>query len=139
MPKGRVLAVDDQRYFRELIEGLLREEGYEVRTASSGEEALHVLGHGDFDVVITDLVMPVMSGTDLVQRIKEHNPDQDVVVVTGVVDVKSAVDAMKIGANDYLLKPFDRQTLAASLDTILARRRLLPRFVETMVSIVVLR
>ena len=125
MPKGRVLAVDDQRYFRELIEGLLREEGYEVRTASSGEEALHVLGHGDFDVVITDLVMPVMSGTDLVQRIKEHNPDQDVVVVTGVVDVKSAVDAMKIGANDYLLKPFDRQTLAASLDTILARRRLL--------------
>jgi DNA-binding response OmpR family regulator len=124
MPKGRVLAVDDQRYFRELIEGLLREEGYEVRTASSGQEALQVLDRASFDVVITDLVMPVMSGSDLVQRIKEHNPDQDVVVVTGVVDVKSAVDAMKIGANDYLLKPFDRQTLATSLESILARRRL---------------
>jgi two-component system cell cycle response regulator len=125
MPRGRVLAVDDQRYFRELIEGLLREEGYEVQTASSGEEALHLLDHAVFDVVITDLVMPVMSGSDLVQRIKERSPDQDVVVVTGVVDVKSAVDAMKIGANDYLLKPFDRQTLATSLETILAQRRLL--------------
>jgi len=124
MPKGRILAVDDQRYFRELIEGLLQEEGYEVRTASSGQEALQVLEHASFDVVITDLVMPVMSGSDLVQRIKERNPDQDLVVVTGVVDVKSAVDAMKVGANDYLLKPFDRQTLATSLESILARRRL---------------
>jgi CheY-like chemotaxis protein/GGDEF domain-containing protein len=125
MPKGRILAVDDQRYFRELIEGLLQEEGYEVRTASSGDEALQILEHAGFDVVITDLVMPVMNGSDLVQRIKERNPDQDVVVVTGVVDVKSAVDAMKIGANDYLLKPFDRQTLATSLESIMARRRLL--------------
>jgi len=125
MPKGRVLAVDDQRYFRELIEGLLREEGYEVETAASGEEAIHLLERGIFDVVITDLVMPVMNGTDLVQRVKERDPEQDVIVVTGVVDVKSAVDAMKIGADDYLLKPFDRETLVASIEAILARRRLL--------------
>jgi diguanylate cyclase (GGDEF)-like protein len=125
MPRGRVLAVDDQRYFRELIDGLLREEGYEVETAASGEEAIHLLERGRFDVVVTDLVMPVMNGTDLVQRIKERDPDQDVVVVTGVVDVKSAVDAMKVGADDYLLKPFDRETLVASIETILDRRRLM--------------
>ncbi len=124
MPKGSVLAVDDQRYFRELIEDLLTEDGYEVQTAASGEEALRVLGQQAFDVVITDLVMPVMSGSELVQRIKTQNPDQDIVVITGVVDVKSAVDAMKIGANDYLLKPFDREALSASLDAILRHRRL---------------
>lgn len=124
MPKGRILVVDDQRYFRELIEGLLVEEGYEVQTAGSGEEALHVLEQHFFDVVITDLVMPVMSGTDLVQRIKERDPEQDIIVITGVVDVKSAVDAMKIGANDYLLKPFDRETISASLEGIVRHRQL---------------
>ena len=73
MPRGRILAVDDQRYFRELIEGLLTEEGYEVQTASSGEEALRILDHTSFDIILTDLVMPVMNGTDLVQRVKERD------------------------------------------------------------------
>jgi DNA-binding response OmpR family regulator/GGDEF domain-containing protein len=122
--KARILAVDDQRYFRELISGMLAEEGFEAQTASSGEEALHVLETADFDVVLTDLVMPGMDGAELVQRIKERHPDQDVVVVTGVVDVKTAVDAMKLGATDYLLKPFDRRTLAVTLDSILRSRRL---------------
>jgi diguanylate cyclase (GGDEF)-like protein len=124
MPKGRILAVDDQRYFRELIESLLAEEGFEAQTASSGEEALRVLDHARFDIVVTDLVMPGMDGSELVHRIKERDPDQDVVVVTGVVDVKTAVDAMKVGATDYLLKPFDRKTLAVLLEGILQRRRL---------------
>jgi CheY-like chemotaxis protein len=124
MPKGRILAVDDQRYFRELIEGTLAEQGFEVRTASSGDEALAILEQSVFDVVITDLVMPVMNGTELVQRVKERDSEQDIVVVTGVVDVKSAVDAMRLGATDYLLKPYDRDMLVASLESILQRRRL---------------
>jgi two-component system cell cycle response regulator len=124
MPRARVLAVDDQRYFRELIEGLLTDEGYEVITASSGEEALHVLEREDFDIVLTDLVMPGIDGTQLVQRIKDRQPDQEIVMVTGVVDVKTAVAAMKQGATDYILKPFDRKALASSLEKILKRRRL---------------
>jgi diguanylate cyclase (GGDEF)-like protein len=124
MPKARILAVDDQRYFRELIEGLLTGEGYEVQTASSGEEALHLLEREDFEVIITDLVMPGLDGTQLVEAVKERDPDQDIVMVTGVVDVKTAVDAMKQGATDYILKPFDRKTLVRSLDAILQRRRL---------------
>lgn len=124
MPKARVLAVDDQRYFRELIEGLLTDEGYEVVTASSGEEALHVLERENFDVVVTDLVMPGIDGTQLVERIKQRAPEQEIVMVTGVVDVKTAVAAMKQGATDYILKPFDRKALASSLDKILKRRRL---------------
>ncbi len=124
MPKARVLAVDDQRYFRELIECLLTDEGYEVVTASSGEEALHVLEREDFDIVVTDLVMPGIDGTQLVQRVKQRAPEQEIVMVTGVVDVKTAVAAMKQGATDYILKPFDRKALSASLEKILRRRRM---------------
>jgi DNA-binding response OmpR family regulator len=124
MAKGRILAVDDQRYFRELITGLLAREGFDVRTAGSGEEALQTLERERFDIVVTDLVMPGMSGSDLVSRIKARDPEQDVVVVTGVVDVRSAVDAMKVGASEYLLKPFDREALSKSLEAILQRRRL---------------
>jgi two-component system cell cycle response regulator len=124
MAKARILAVDDQRYFRELLEGLLCEEGYEVETVSSAEEALQVLEREAFDVVVTDLVMPGVDGTELVGRIKERLPDQEIVMVTGVVDVKTAVEAMKRGATDYILKPFDRSTLARSLEKILGRRRL---------------
>ncbi len=124
MARARILAVDDQRYFRELIEGLLTGEGYSVRTAASGEEALHILEREDFEVVVTDLVMPGIDGSQLVAEVKERNPNQDVVMVTGVVDVKTAVEAMKQGATDYILKPFDRNTLVRSLDTILQRRRL---------------
>ncbi len=124
MAKARVLAVDDQRYFRELLANMLEEEGFEAQTASSGEEALHILEHAAFDIVLTDLVMPGMDGSDLVHRIKQRDPSQDVVVVTGVVDVKTAVQAMKIGATEYLLKPFDRKTLSTALHGILQNRRL---------------
>jgi len=124
MAKARVLAVDDQRYFRELIAGLLRDEGYEAETAASGEEALRILERSDYDVVLSDLVMPGMDGSELLRRVKQRNPEQEVVVVTGVVDIATAVEAMKLGAGDYLLKPFDRRALAVTLEGLLQRRRI---------------
>ncbi len=124
MGRARILAVDDQRYFRELTEALLREEGFDVRTACSGEDALHLLEREDFDVVLTDLVMPGIDGTELVRKVKERLPDQDVIVVTGVVDVRTAVGAMKMGATDYILKPFDRTDLTEAIDRVLNRQRL---------------
>jgi len=124
VPKGRILAVDDQRYFRELIEEMLVEGGFEVQSAASGEDALRLLQESSYDIILTDLVMPAMDGSELVRRIKDQDPDQAVVVVTGVVDVKTAVDAMKLGADDYLIKPFDNATLANSLEGILEQKRL---------------
>jgi len=124
MSKGRILAVDDQRYFREQMERLLVEEGYEVHSCASGEEALHLLEREDFDVVVTDLVMPGIDGVELLRRTKERLPEQDVVMVTGVVDVKVAVGAMKLGAIDYIMKPFDRSKLVDSIDKIFEDRRL---------------
>ena len=124
MPKARVLAVDDQLYFRTFLEGLLAEEGYEVETAANGVEALHAMERDRFDLVITDLVMPEMDGGELIKRIKERWPDQAVVIVSGVGDVQTAVDAMKYGATEYLLKPIERSTLARTLEQILNARRL---------------
>jgi FixJ family two-component response regulator len=124
MGKARILAVDDQRYFRELIEGLLSDAGFDVQTVASGEEALQRLERDDFDIVLTDLVMPGMDGTELVRKIRERLPQQDVVMVTGVVDVKIAVDAMKQGATDYILKPFDRGALAETVGKLVERRRI---------------
>lgn len=124
MPKARVLAVDDQLYFRTFLEGLLAEEGYHVETAAGGDEALHALERDRFDVVITDLVMPGMDGGELVRRIKQRWPEQDVIIVSGVGDVQTAVGAMKFGATDYLLKPIERTALARALETLLTGRRL---------------
>jgi diguanylate cyclase (GGDEF)-like protein len=124
MPKARVLAVDDQLYFRTFLEGLLAEEGYHVETAAGGAEALHALERERFDVVITDLVMPGMDGSELVRTVKERWPEQDVIVVSGVGDVQTAVGAMKYGATDYLLKPIERTALARALDGLLTARRL---------------
>ncbi len=124
MPKARVLAVDDQLYFRTFLEGLLAEEGYEVETAAGGKEALHALDRDRFDLVITDLVMPEMDGGELIRRIRERLPNQDVIIVSGVGDVQTAVDAMKFGATDYLLKPIERAALARSIEQILTARRL---------------
>lgn len=124
MPKARVLAVDDQLYFRTFLEGLLAEEGYEVETAAGGAEALHALERDRFDIVMTDLVMPEMDGAELIRTIRDRWPDQDVVIISGVGDVQTAVDAMKFGATDYLLKPIDRSALARALQQILTSRQL---------------
>ena len=124
MSQARILAVDDQLYFRVFLEDLLAESGYEVKTAPGGAEALAILEVERFDVVLTDLVMPGMDGSELVQRIKEQWPEQEVIVVTSVGDVKTAVDAMKLGATDYLLKPLDRAALLRTLESLLEQRRL---------------
>jgi diguanylate cyclase (GGDEF)-like protein len=124
MRRARVLAVDDQRYFRSFLEELLREEGYEVQTASDGNEALRLFESANFDIVLTDLVMPGLDGPGLVRALRERVPDQDVVVITSVGEVRAAVDAMKQGATDYLMKPIDRGALTKTLDAIVERRRL---------------
>ena len=124
MPKARILAVDDQLYFRVFLEELLQQEGYEVCTASGGEEAFHLFERECFDVILTELVMPETDGSELVQRVKARDPDQEIVVVTSDAGVKTAVEAMKLGATDYLLKPIDRSALLRTLDGILQRRRM---------------
>jgi CheY-like chemotaxis protein/GGDEF domain-containing protein len=123
--KARILAIDDQLYFRSYIEGLLSEEGYWVRTADGGPTGLDLLEReGPFDLVLTDLVMPALDGIETVQRIRQRWPEQEVIIVTGVGDVRSAVEAVRLGAADYLLKPIERDDLVRAIESVLERRQL---------------
>ena len=124
MPSGRILAVDDQPYFRSFIQELLGEEGYEVQTAASAEEAHQALAREVFDVVLTDVVLPDSDGTGFVRALRDRHPDLAIVVLASVGDVKTAVACMKEGAADYQLKPIERGALSHTLDGLFERRRL---------------
>jgi two-component system response regulator PilR (NtrC family) len=118
----RILIVDDEEGMREFLSILLQKEGYQVETASSGQEALARLGEQRFDLVVTDLKMPRMSGIEVLHRIKEGDPDVGVVLITAYASTETAVDAMKGGAFDYIAKPFDVEEMKEVVRGALRRR-----------------
>jgi nitrogen regulation protein NR(I) len=105
--KGTILIIDDERSIRVGLKGLLTKEGYEVAAAESGDEALRLLDNQFFALALTDLRMPGMDGLTLLQRIKARRPDTVVMMMTAYGSEKIAVEAMKAGAHDYIVKPFD--------------------------------
>ncbi len=102
---GRILVVDDEEGLREALAEKLRHSGHEVETAESAEAALSRISRFGPDMVVTDLMMPGLSGLQLLERVHRSIPTLDVVVMTGHEDMSTAVDAMKAGAFDYLVKP----------------------------------
>jgi two-component system, NtrC family, response regulator AtoC len=104
--KYRVLVVDDEASSRELCGALLRDLGFDIEEAASGARALGVLEASPVDIVLTDVRMPGMSGIELLQAIKQNYPGTEVVIMTGYGTIPSAVEAMKLGAYDYITKPF---------------------------------
>ncbi|BCA80157.1 response regulator [Desulfuromonas sp. AOP6] len=125
MAKGRLLAIDDEKFFRELYRDLLRGEGYDVRVAASGEEALDILNaEGAFDLVITDMEMPGMNGVETTEAIKRLYPEQEVIVVTAQHDVTLAVESMKRGVADYILKPIHAEEFLLLINRVLFRQAL---------------
>jgi two-component system NtrC family response regulator len=109
MPK--ILIVDDDASLRRVLEYNLAEEGYAVATACSGEEALAALGKGAFDLVVTDIQMPGISGMELLARVRQETPETQVIVITAFGTIERAVEAMKAGAFEYVTKPFNRDEL----------------------------
>lgn len=124
MAKGRILAIDDESFFRELYRDILAPEGYVVRTAVSGEEALDILRREDFDLVISDLGLPGMDGVETSRAIRRFNPDQDIIVVSALDDVPTAVAAMKAGVADYVCKPINSEEFLLLVNKTLFRRSL---------------
>ncbi|MEI6223104.1 MAG: sigma-54 dependent transcriptional regulator [Deltaproteobacteria bacterium] len=119
----RVLVVDDKENILKLFEKILA-DGYEVTTALDGARALSLVGTGDFDVVVTDIRMPGAGGFEVLAAVKARSPSTEVVMMTGYGTVGDAVRAMKLGAYDYLEKPFDPDAAALVVARAAERRRL---------------
>ena len=113
----RILIIDDEEFVRLVVNQALLEEGCDVQSADSGQEALDRLRTSSFDCVITDLRMPGLDGRAVLRWVKEHQPNVDVILLTGHGDVKDAVVAIKEGAWDFLIKdtPFDAAAVKATL------------------------
>lgn len=124
MATGRILVVDDERFFRELLSEILGGLGHSVRVASSGEDALRLLGEERFDLVLTDLVMPGIDGLTMIREARRGDPELEIVAVTGRDDVRLAVSAMKAGCADFLVKPVDPEVLASVAGKALSRVQL---------------
>ena len=121
---GRVLVVDDQRNMRATTALLLRSEGHQVLEASGGEEALGLLAAQPVDVMLTDLKMEPMDGLTLLKKALELAPATQVVVMTAYGSIESAVEAMRLGAYDYVTKPFKEGELVYRVRRALERARL---------------
>src|SRR5215471_11019511 len=123
---GRVLIVDDEKGMRLALKALLGREGYEVETAGGGEEAIRCIDQGSFHVVITDLSMNGVSGMQVLEHARRVDPDLAVIMITAYGSEKIAVQAMKLGAVDYLPKPFDNDELRVVvrrvMENVLLRR-----------------
>jgi two-component system cell cycle response regulator len=126
----KILVVEDDRFFREMFYHLLRGEGYDVDTVASPVEALECLGKNEYQLVVSDLVMPTMSGIDLLFRVKQHDPDIDVILVTGNSNVETAIYALKNGARDYLIKPINHDEFKHAVSLCFEQKRLLNENIE---------
>src|SRR5438270_3281868 len=121
----RILVVDDEEPIREIVASMLHTAGYACKQAGSGMEALAVLTSGEeFELMLSDLMMADLDGIGLLERTKERYPDMPVVMVTAVHDISVALAAIRNGAYDYLLKPFERDQLLATVSRALENRRL---------------
>ena len=120
----RVLVVDDEETIRNLLQRTLEETGYTVVTAANGEEALHEVSQQEPEAVLLDIKMPGLSGMDVLARLTYDYPDTCVIMVTGVGDTQTAVDAMKKGASDFITKPFDQKDLVHKLRKALEQKAL---------------
>ncbi|HTU60807.1 MAG TPA: response regulator, partial [Polyangiales bacterium] len=122
--KPRVLVVDDEKLIRDIIADFLGMEGYIVRTAEDGASAIGELSRARYDLVISDLKMPKMGGLELLKEIVNAHPDTLTVIMTGFGTVETAIDAMKRGAYDYILKPFKVEEVVHIVQRGLEKRRL---------------
>jgi two-component system response regulator PilR (NtrC family) len=122
--KGIIHVIDDEPVIHDVLAQLLTAEGFEVEISASGEEALEKFPSQSFDVILLDLLMPGMDGIEVLQRIKAVDPQAAVIIITAYGSVESAIAAMKIGALDYVQKPFKHDVLLMAIEKAIERKRL---------------
>src|SRR3954452_2259505 len=122
--RGNVLVIDDEADIREGLEMLLISEGYVVDLAQNGTEGLHKLAGHTYDLVLLDLMMPDISGMEVLSEVRKRDRETPIFMITAYGSVEAAVKALKLGANDYFSKPWDNEKLIIEIDRMIARRRL---------------
>jgi DNA-binding NtrC family response regulator len=123
-PQGRILIVDDEAGIRELLSRLVQQEGYESQEAADGEEALAVIRRASPDVMLLDIRLPGLDGMEVLQQARKLDPDLPVVMITSQGTVKDAVVALRAGAHDYLVKPFEHADVIRSMRNAMTNRGL---------------
>ncbi|MEE4356491.1 MAG: response regulator [Desulfococcaceae bacterium] len=123
MEKMKLMLVDDEERFLSTMSKVLEKKGYDVFTASNGSDALEKLRKHPIHVVILDVKMPEMDGNAVLRAIKQQYPMTEVIMLTGHATVESAIDGLKVGASDYLMKPADIDDLMQKTNEAFARRQ----------------
>jgi DNA-binding response OmpR family regulator len=123
--KASILVIDDESIVQESCKRILLPEGYAVESAYTGQEGLGRLADSSYDLVITDLKMPGISGMEVLKKIKHDDPDIGIIMITGYSTTETAVEAMKLGAFDYLPKPFTPDELMSAVSKALEKKKLL--------------
>ena len=121
MIKQSVLIVDDEQSIRVSLKCMLEKEKYQVETAYNGSKALQKLENNHYDIVLTDIKMDNISGINLLQNIKEKYSDVLVLLMTGYSSIESAIDALRLGASDYILKPCSKNKILSSLSEVIKK------------------
>ena len=124
MEAEKILVVDDEEAIREVVSTLLEAQGYQVTIASNGRMGLEKFQADPHDLVLSDIVMPEMDGLKLLERVRANNKDVPVIMVTAMHDISIALQAIRAGAYDYILKPFEKDQLYLSVRRALEHRRL---------------
>ena len=121
---ARILVVDDERKMCIILKGMLEERGHDVTAVQEGKKAQELIGGQEFDLVITDLKMAPMDGLELLRAVKKISSNTEVVLMTAYASVQTAIEAMKQGAYDYIIKPFDLEEMGLLVEKIAEKRRL---------------
>jgi DNA-binding NtrC family response regulator len=118
--KSSILVVDDEDALRTVLSNELTNEGYQVQNASDGDEAVNELTKSTYDLILLDIKMPRMNGFEVLKYVKEHHAKTKVVMLTGFADLKNAIESKKLGADDFVSKPYDLVDLLTTIERVLA-------------------
>ncbi|MBI2619661.1 MAG: response regulator [Ignavibacteriales bacterium] len=117
--KNKILVVDDEEALRTVLSSELEGEGYQVSTAGDGKEAIKILDSQQFHLILLDIKMPNVDGFEVLKYVKQQQPSTKVIMLTGFADLKNAIESKKLGAEDFVSKPYDLVDLLTTVERVL--------------------